>query len=421
MNRRIVVLGTLLVLAGIELLVRGPVRALQPGGAGDFAAPYAATRAWMHGTNPYDQAALATLLTDAGRETGPDGRQLFTMSVYPPPTFAALAPIAVMPWPAARFAWTVLLLAAMVAIVFGLAGLLRLEAQPTKETMIVIGIAVAALAPMHTAISRGQPGALAIGLTALALSAMVTGAPWRSGIALGVGIVLKPQVSAPFLLVALLRREWKTISASVLVVGIALVVGVGMLAVRDVPWMDAWLANIRRENAGGEMDPSGVVAFQMVDLRPLLAALHLPVLPVAASIGAALLALIVSLGRRGAARDPLLFMSALAVWTVLVGYHRFYDAVLIALPVAWALREIARRGEPRGGAAAVLVAASCFLIPGAWMLQLSVASGRIAPVIAESWWFRTVALPHQIWALLAIQVILLVTIARRRSEAVAAC
>ena len=399
MRRRSVLLAVLTAAAGIELLLRGPVRAVGPGGAGDFAAPYAATRAWLQGGNPYDQDLLARTLVAAGRETGADGRPLFTMSVYPPMTFVPLSALAFPPWRAARATWTVMVTAGVVGALLALARLVFPHSPDGRLAVVGAGLA---LAPFHTAISRGQPGALAIALSIVALAALARQRPRWAGLALGLAVVLKPQVALAFVLYAAVRREWRVLATSAVVIAAALAIGIGALWLHDVPWMEHWMENLRRESAGGEMDPAGVLASQMVDLRPLLVALGAPsATSMALGIGALLLAIALVLIRRPLT-DSLLAVAVLATWSVLVGYHRFYDAALVVLPVAWALRELAAPGPHRRAACVTLAAAIPFLVPGGWMLHRAAAAGVFPEAVSASTVFRVVLLPHQTWALLVM-------------------
>ena len=402
-----------LAVAAIELAARGPLRAVAPGGSADFAAPYAAARAWLLGQNPYDQTLLADILVRQGRELGPDGQPAFTMSVYPPTTFLIIAPVAAFSWPTARLAWIGLLL-----VLFGasLGALLRLSRIETLDGRLVLLAALIALAPFHTGISRGQPAVLSAALLICAVYALDTRAHVRAGAAMALAVILKPQISAPFILYAAIRRRWQAVSWCLASIAVAVGISIGWLAYHDVDWVSAWVSNVRRENEGGEMDAAGALASQMVDLRPLLVALGVTAPTMAgAAVSIAIGAILVAY-RSVVSLNPMLFAAALSVWTVLTGYHRFYDAVLLAIPVAWAMRELSARRTSRRVAAITLMSAAPFLVPGAWMLQRGVMSGVIPVEVAGSWVFRTVILPHQIWALLIMQVALLTALRAASGE-----
>src|SRR6185436_9183971 len=97
---------------------------------------------------------LAFILVEQHREPGPDGRPAFTTSVYPPMTFPPIAPVAWLAWPAARMAWTILMLAGVVIALPALARITR----GGSTARLGLFAAVLALAPLHTGFSRGQPG-----------------------------------------------------------------------------------------------------------------------------------------------------------------------------------------------------------------------------------------------------------------------
>jgi len=409
MRLQTLVLAILCALAALELIARGPARALRHQGAGDFAAPYAAARAWASGEDPYNQRALAVILRDQGRERDAEGRVLFTASVYPPMTFPIVSPFAWPPWKAARALWTTLLVLAAAGLAWGAARLAGLQ----DDARLAVIAAVLALAPLHTGISRGQPGIVAIALIAWALVSLDSDTGMRSGVMLGLAAALKPQLAAPFILYLLLTGRRNAFTWCGLVAGSALVAGIGWLAMHDVPWWDGWLRNIRLENHGGEMDPAGALSSQMIDVRPLLHALRIPD-PLSGSIVLAVMLGAIAIVLARGATDVLLVTSTVAVWTLLVGYHRFYDGALLALPVAWAIRELAR-GAARAVPWGVLALTAPFLIPGAWMLQLAAERGVVPGWLATSWFFDVVALRHQIWALFAMHAVLLIALAGRRS------
>jgi hypothetical protein len=399
----------------IEFLARGPWRALRSGH--DLAPPYAATKAWLAGTNPYEPAVLRDVLLRSGRERDTQGNPEFTPSLYPPPTFVALAPLAAFSWRAARLVFLVMSLALFVWHVRSLLELARLDWRDTAGAALLI--AVVALAPYHTGIALGQLAIPSIALAVIALAHAHRGAERAAGGYLAVATLLKPQIAGPFIVYCWLRGRRRTALIATTACAAATIVGVGWLWLHDVPWVATWreTTGLTRE-PGGPLDPAGPLSAQLVDLQPLLAAAGVTAPAIAALVlGAAAAVALYLLSRRVPARHDLLLLAALAVVTLLPVYHRFYDAGLVCLPVAWLCATLARQGHDRGPA--LLAAACCavFLAPGAWMLQRLADQGDVSASLVRSSVWNAVLLRHQNWALVALLVVLALAVHRARTDA----
>ena len=48
-----------------------------------------------------------------------------------------------------------------------------------------------------------------------------------------------------------------------------------------------------------------------------------------------------------------------------------------------------------------------FLIPGGTILETLQASGRIPSTLASRWWWEMIVMPHQVWMLFFLSVLLL--------------
>jgi hypothetical protein len=154
----------------------------------------------------------------------------------------------------------------------------------------------------------------------------------------------------------------------------------------------------------------------MLELRPLIVALTGIRSP--GVLGFALAAaggvVLYLWGRLLSERRDLLISSAVAVLTLLAVYHRFYDAAILCLALAWAASTYAH--EPSLRRVAVGAAACCavFFVPGAWMLQRLVNDGKISTQAAQSFWWNVIVIRHQNWALVALFVCLMIAIRRYR-------
>ena len=255
--------------AATMFVVRGPARALAKGD--DLAPPYAATRAFLEGVNPYSDTVLARVLTESGRELDADGRPPYNPSLYPPPTFVALAPLALTSWPVARIAFLVIALALFAWHIPALFRLADLGAETTGALWLLGG--TLALAPYHTGIALGQLAIPCVALVVVALALMRGGQWMGGGVALGIASLLKPQLAGPFILYAVLRGHRRASLVAVALGAAATLTSLGWLAANDVSWLSTWrevTASIQVAN--GPADPAGSLSATMVDLRPLLAA-----------------------------------------------------------------------------------------------------------------------------------------------------
>lgn len=387
----------LVAFAGAQIAIVGVARAVT--GSLDLAAPYAGSAALMQGENPYDTGVLRRTLVDAGRER--DADPPFTPALYPPATFVALAPLTVLDWPAARLAW---LLLNVTLLALAVRALVRLAGAGTPSMLVVA--ASLSLAPWATGIALGQPAVAAVALLVIALERARREALTSSGVLLGVSLMLKPQLAGLFVLYHLIRapRRPAFIATGMYILSTAIVLA--LLESRDIPWLDSWRANSALELYGGYIDPLGTFSAQMVDLRPLLAALTGVRPPMGTGVAIALLgfvALLLMAGSRNRS-DGLLAWSILAVLTLFAGYHRFYDAALLCIPAAWGVAQLP--GLPRWRSLAALACIAPFVVSGAWTLQRLGHDGRLGSIDPGSFLWNAIVLRHQIWALAALTVVL---------------
>jgi len=115
--------------------------------------------------------------------------------------------------------------------------------------------------------------------------------------------------------------------------------------------------------------------------------------------------------------DDLLNLSILGTLSLLPVYHRFYDASLLVLPVAWALRAQATASSRLKKICWLLFA--IFLIPGSSILERAVSGGHVGQNVLGSWWWGYLLLPHEAWALMLLATTLLAAMAISQQSAVA--
>ena len=406
----------ILVLASAALfIVRGPLRLLARSDYNDFVEPYVSARAWLAGGNPYDSTTVAEVWQSASGR--PSSSRLAPM--YPPTALPLLATIAWLNWPQALHVWVAINCAAAILLCVAVwqmgAGTL------SKEARLIPLAVVLGFAPLHTGFATGQ--------ISFSVAALVVAAVWvrvhhpvLAGTILGSAAALKPQLVIFLLLFFVLAREHR-IWISATFTG-AIFAGVGLLRIQRLH--PAW-AQALESNAQYWFQPGSVHDYALGPNRFHLINLQMPSYAVLHSRTAANLF------------AWLMFSIALAIWGILVlrnthqrllalagisaisllpAYHRTYDAGLLVLAIVWALPQfLITRCRV---AAASLICLLAFMFPTGAFLGGATMQGRIPGNVATSWWWQSVILPHQGWALLAL-VWLLIAALGTNSTNVADC
>jgi hypothetical protein len=409
-----------LALGGLLLAIayftwRGVLRGAQD--SGDLAVGYSAGRAWILGHDPYDAVVQGNdLILAGGADVAQSGLLDRLQNVYFPATLPAFAPLAVASWPVAKLLFLALNVGGVVFIALGLGRLLGW--RPSEPRALALTAFLLALAPVHTTMASGQTAIVA---TAALLAAVLLGRAshhaW-SGVLYGLATILKIQIGLPFVAYLFWRRRWVAgITASAVVAGSSLLAVVRMEGA-GVPWASSWLANLGTlSGPGGINDPSPLnpERYSMINLQVLLFN-FVPVddLVNLLSIGlvaAAALALVWLI--RGRDRQDLLALSVVAVLCLLVAYHRYYDAVLLAFPVAWALSVLA--GGHRLEGVAVLLLSADFILPFQTALHDMQQNQRLPVWLTGGPLWETVLMSQHVWALVLMTVVLLFAAARDRA------
>lgn len=411
--------GSLTLLAVLEFSARGPVRALgwESRDFNDFLSPYVQARIWSSGRDPYSPPLLAEmwpvsspppfLLPESADGRLPAKRGL--PSPYLTTAFPLILPIAELPWKAALWVWDFL----CVAAVFVVAWVLIEMAGAGRRSPMVLLILLSALllAPVQTAIAASNIVTVVFALGMLAVLCADRNQSRMAGVLLVLAAGLKPTVALPFVIYALVKPNRGRVITAAVVTGIVLL---GLTAIPNPGafwWWQSFLQNSRSMFAPGAIDDfstANPLRFQLVNLQAALSPL-LQNRTYTQIATWAILILLLGLWFRAVRRDQrigLLDLALLATASLLPLYHRFTDAGLLLVPVAWAL--IAMAGELRIFAAGCLVLAVPFLVPGAAMLyEFSQRPGVLQQLSRTEVWDLFI-LPHQAWLILMICVLLLV-------------
>lgn len=415
--------------AAALLLYRGPVSALREGNA-DFALVYSSARAWLVGLNPYRVEDTRRAWQEAGGTPGMDqSARGSAVLLYPPATFVLLAPIAALPWPVAGPAWVALGVVLWLAALRATAAIAGLTwASAAGRMFWILGLA---FAPAHTCIKHGQFAVAAVAMVALAGATRRMGAAaWpMAGALLGLGAAAKPQVAAVFTVYEAGRRRWRAAAVSAAVVAALLAIGTGRMLAAGVPGWSSWRANLAEFTVAADGDPTRA----NTGTRHHLLNLHYPLHTltddrdlvrwlVYALVAALCAAYALADRRKPERRGDISALAVAGVATLLVVYHRFYDASVLIFALAWACAAALQgdaRTERRLGIAGLVMLAP-FLVPGggAVLLKLAELRGHAPAWLTQRpilWDF--VVLPHATWAMVGLAVVLILARARRREAA----
>ncbi|MFZ1006072.1 MAG: glycosyltransferase family 87 protein [Candidatus Sulfotelmatobacter sp.] len=410
----------LILAAGVEFVVRGPIRAVQSSTQfNDFLCPYIQADAWTRGLDPYGPQTLLRLwpaqaahLQFVPREVA-DGSIIAKRGIptaYPISSLVLIASLAWLPWNLAYGLWFAINLALfgiMLSVLVELAGFSYRDIRGGLLIALVL-----ALAPFHTGFVTGNVALAAVELGVIAVWTARQRYDLTTALLLALSAGLKPQIGLCFLLYYLVRRCWRIFAGAAALLALFAAVGVLRLEVSHTPWVGNYLNDnhvLLESGILANFTPVNPMRFGLLNVQVILYSLvgNVSVANRAAElIGATFLAawLIVVWKRNSQDKFDLLDLSAIVVASLLPVYHRFYDAVLLVLPLCWVFASY-RKARVFGILTLLLMAP--FLIPGGTILQTMQTNGRIPSSLSGRWWWNTIVMPHEIWALFFLSLLLL--------------
>jgi hypothetical protein len=410
------------ILAALFMLWRGPARSAAPGGSSDFSLIWMSTRAWWEGESPYTVEATDRVWADhAGMSGEPaPNERIPALLVYPPTTFPVLAPWCLADWPASRTLWAgagVVLLFATVVLLLGLAGL-----APGHASWWFAAGGMLLLAPVHATISVGQPIALVMFLIVLAQAFRRLDRALAAGIALGLAAAVKPQIGLPFLIYEGGRGRWRTFIMGVLTLGLAAGVGVWVLRSNGIDWLPAWRDNLRvfSTSDNGSSGLANPIRYQLVNLHVWIHAFLADTRTVGMIVWGVVLGLCgayLAFDRlRPESRSELVSLSMVGAASLMIVYHRSYDAMVLLFPAALLAQRLVsgRRGVIEIALAACL---GVFLVPGPTILDWLADKGKIPASIVQSPLWNGLLIPHAAITILVLAVVLVFLRRRAPHEA----
>ena len=183
------------------------------------------------------------------------------------------------------------------------------------------------------------------------------------------------------------------------------------LAIGGTPWVQSYRMDNKVLLATGilsDFTERNPIRFSLINLQVLLYAIlnHAAAANVlAVAISATLFGVWVVLVLRSRSLDALLPVGAVAVLSLFPVYHRLYDGFLLIFPLCWSLREFSAPADKFARGTFLLILP--FLVPGGSALEQLQVRGQIPEAIAHSWYWTCIVMPHQIWFLLLLSLLLL--------------
>lgn len=365
----------LLLAACVYFAVRGPWRAMtDPSGGNNLRVYYCASRAWMQGLNPYDQAELDQINQQAG-----GGATRVDTSINFPPCLPPMTIVGCIDdWQTAKVVWLSLSVLLTGVCLWQLCVLLGLKRSDPRTLLLwAFGLA---LAPLHTDICEGQLSIFVTTLLVLALRCQGEKQPKMAGMLLGVALAVKPFMVVLLPVMLLFRGQWRALIYTVFAFALLTGLAVGRMNASDVAWLPAMQHNLQGFAQGGRGDPAGPLSYRMINLHVVLSGIVKDPTMVWAMVGALVAAIggagLLAMRRLRDMRSELLLWGLFVVLCLAGGYNRFYGAAMLLLPLAWAFASLREPGLRRVSWAVLLLIAP-FLVPGTAALAEWVGADRL--------------------------------------------
>jgi hypothetical protein len=387
-----IALPFILLCGGISILWGFSVGRTASGETLDFQAIYYGARCLLQHHNPYKVSELEGVYrAEAGDRPweSVQRHQVVTLYVNLPTTFLLAAPFAMLPWGAAQALWLALL-----AGVFILAAMLMGKIGAGDSPGVSLFLICILLVNSELVFATGNTAGVAIGLCVVAVWCFLKERFVPAGIlCLAVSLAIKPHDAGLVWLYLLLaggvyrKRALQTLLVTV-VLGVSAFLWVSHVAPH---WIGDWQSNLSAISAhGGLNEPgpdsvTGRTAGMVIDLQSAVSVFRNdPRIYNAASYlicGALLLAWSVrTLRSRFSQSRAWLALAVVVPLTMLVTYHRSYDAKLLLLTVP-ACALLWAEGGPTGWMALIVNTAG-FVLTGDLPLAILV-------ILTNNWHVNT--------------------------------
>lgn len=403
---RSTILYLLLAVCVVLFVMRGVVSGMHRGS--DLIHLYTASVLWIEGDSPYDGQQSVSVAERAGYG---NPNHVSDGSFYPPPSIAALAPLGLTDWQAARLAWLVINLCCCVLLVWVLSKWLALKRPALR--WLVASVLVLGWGPVATSLSLGQLAIVCSASVFAGAYCLNCGRAIPAGLLVGVGCLIKPQLGLGFLLLIALRREWRALVAGLVLIMLVSLIGVGRLMMTVPDWASQLSGNLADAKASGQMLDASLFnpqRYQMIDLHPLMYLVVPASWVAAAALGITALLAAAGLARLlkiGLDRATLLAVSGVGLLMLMPVYHRYYDAVVLLPLVVLVINSLVR---DRRDTIMWLIGLSLvpLIQPTSALLVTIERRGIVPEGFAATWAWKHLLLQSQSWGLLVAAVALVI-------------
>ena len=306
----------------------------------DLVPVYTGAGCLLSGCNPYDTFQLEQqLLRRGGRAVDLPSWEI-DMPVYPPSTFLALTPLALIRYPLARLLWFLLN-----GSLFITSAALVISACPQSYRWIASILGSFILGTSGILLVVGQPATLSISLLIISCCLLLRARFLPlCALLLMLSLAVKPQIGGLIVLYFLAQRiYWRY--AVIALAGALVLLLTAVLILQVHPDSANWLSTLRGNlsatlNSGGSADPrpANQVAIGDTNLQSLTSIFFTDTRTFNFAAYAVFLALL-SLWIMAVARSNIspemhyLALASLSILSLLPIYHRFYDTRLLLLTV----------------------------------------------------------------------------------------
>ena len=311
----------------------------------DFRAVYAGTRCLIHEHNPYNVSDLEREYLSEDGQRPPDtpfNLQAISLYVNVPTTFAIVAPFAMLSWGPAHVLW---MLVTGCAFILAILLMWRVGAQHTAPVSTFLACILAV--NCASIFAAGNTAGIVVGLCGIAVWCFLENRFARMGVlCLGLSLAIKPHDAGLIWLYFLMaggayrKRALQSVAITA-VIGLAAVLWVWHVAPH---WMHDWSANLATISARGGMNEPGPNSFSgrsvytVVDLQAAISIFRDDprFYNIATYLICGVLLLVWSiwtLRTRVSVEKAWLALGAATAFTLLITYHRPWDAKLVMLAI----------------------------------------------------------------------------------------
>jgi len=344
-RKRRIGLALILLASGISSLWGSLLGHNSPNSGGDFKGVYYDARCLLQHRDLYKEGEPLRVYKEENGELPESShglRQVLTLNVYLPTTFIFIAPFAMLPWGPAHLLWLL-----VTAVSFTLAAFLIWDIGAKYAPVIACGLICFLLANSELLYGTGNAAGMAVSLCVVAVWCFLKERFVLAGVlCLAVSLAIKPHDAGLVWLYFLLaggvfRKRALQSLALTAVLGLAAILWVTQVAPN---WMQELHADLQGASApGGLSNPAidsvtGRSPAMVIDLQSALSVfrddprIYNPVSYLVC--GALLLVwLVPSFRLRFSQRRAWFALAAVVPLTMLVTYHRPYDAKLLLLTV----------------------------------------------------------------------------------------